>query len=711
MRHGITILLIVSLIGLGMLPIASVQAQQTISPPAVSATNRVIFKLRAAAPAYIANGDDSISQAIKLGRISSILGGSARPLFQANQGHSKLKRKVGLDRIFITTLPSHLGLSEALTLLSHVPDIEYAEPDFVGSGAANLFSDPLPLADLRFETQEGGPALPNDRYLTNQWGVNNTGQLNGKAGAHINAIAAWGITTGTNNVLIGMLDTGIDLSHSDLTKKVIGGYDFVNNDDFPQDDNGHGTHTAGIVAAQSNNGIGVAGVCWNCRMLAIKVLDEENRGYYSWWSSGIEYAVDHEVQAINMSMGGNSFSLSLQDAVRYAYFANVPILAAMMNEGNNALNYPAAFTETIAIGMTNRNDNRDIRSSYGAHIHLVSPGVDIYSTMRGNTYASMTGTSMATPYVTGVVGLLYSLLPNLTVEHVRRILRYGVDDPVGAKNEDAVGWDQYYGYGRLNALKALNYAQNSVLVGLRVSMSDFVPAKTPQSIRADISSAALIGAITYTWEATDLQPFVDRAESNASNITMTWNTAGAKVITVTADNGINIITATRNIEVFYPVQANFVTQPTPASGEAPLSVIFNNTSTGEGLSNLWSFGDGISSTEVHPTHVYMLPGSYSVELIVTNAVGISATLRLTNAVTVWSAATPTATMTLTQTPSPTHSLVVTSTPAPFFEITQLFLPAVLANLTESVIHTDTATITPTVNITYTPTPTTILFRP
>ncbi|MCW1968578.1 MAG: S8 family serine peptidase [Anaerolineae bacterium] len=707
LRRNFVVLLIVSVLSTAYPPLPQpALAMQATAQMGSTAANRVIFKLRSATPARLAADQTAASIAVVLGRISSKLGAVATPLFRAERGRTPLKRQLGLDRIFIATLPPHMPLTEALAALGRDPDVEYAEPDFIGTGAAlPQPNSPTDALATHSQTQAGGAKLPNDSFFGSQWGLNNTGQANGKAGAHINAVAAWGVTTGTNDILIGILDTGIDLSHPDLTRKIFGGYDFANNDELPRDDHGHGTHIAGIVGAQSNNGIGVAGVCWNCRMMVVKVLDEENRGYYSWWSSGIEYAVDHDVHAINMSMGGNSLSLSLQDAVRYAYFANVPILAAMMNEGSSALNYPAAFPEVIAVGMTNRNDVRDVRSSYGAHIHLVAPGTDIYSTMRGNTYALMTGTSMATPYVTGVVGLLYGISAKFTVEQIRRILQHGADDLVGAKSEDVTGWDQYYGHGRLNALKAVNYAQNSVMKQVSLSTSDFVPARTQQPMRADIGAAALIGPVTYTWEASDLQPFVDKAESNNSNVAMTWTVAGTKNITVTVDNGVSVVSATRTIEVFPTVAADFVTQPAPVQGPAPLSVTFQNRSTGDGLSYFWAFGDGATSTETNPSYVYIAPGVYSVMLLVTSTNGVTSVLRANDLVTVTLA---TATATPTATPSVTATSMMTSTPAPF-EVTQLFLPVVVLSTGEMVTPTATAlppsmpTITATVKISLTPT--------
>jgi len=362
---------------------------------------------------------------------------AAAPLFDTGRGDSALKQNLGLSRIYVLALPPSSNLQDALAAFSADPAVEYAEPDFAGYGAGT----------------------PDDAMFGQQWSLHNTGQSGGEPDADIDAPDAWDVSVGITSTVLAIIDTGVDLDHPDLAEKVVPGYDFVNDDAIPQDNHGHGTHVAGIAAAVTNNATGVAGVCPECRIMPLKALNSDNWGYYSWWADAIEYAVDSGADVINMSMGGTSYSQLLRDAVLYAYNANVPIVAAMMNDGDSTSYYPAAFAETIAVGSTDRHDDRSSFSNFGDHIDLVAPGTSILSTMWDDTYATWNGTSMATPHVAGVIGLAHPAHPGYTytVEEWRTILRTTADDQVGPSNEDKKGWDPYFGSGRLNAAQAVQY--------------------------------------------------------------------------------------------------------------------------------------------------------------------------------------------------------------------------------------------------------------
>lgn len=355
-------------------------------------------------------------------------------LFDVEQGNVALKERLGLSRIFVVVLPSSVDIDNALAAFNANAYIEYAEPDYVGFGSIT----------------------PNDNSFPQQWSLHNTGQSGGEADADIDAPEAWDITVGMSSTVLAIIDSGVDLDHPDLVAKIVPGYDFVNNDNVPQDDHGHGTHVSGIAAANTNNMLGIAGVCWPCRIMPLKALDSSNYGYYTWWASSIVYAVDHGAQAINMSMGGITYSEFLHNAVNYAYHENVPIAAAMMNYGNSTLYYPAAFTETIGVGSTDHNDVRSEFSNFGNHVDLVAPGSSILSTLWDDTYASWSGTSMATPHVVGVIGLILATNQEYTIEELRSTLRTTADDQVGPPEEDPPGWDIYFGAGRLNAAQALS---------------------------------------------------------------------------------------------------------------------------------------------------------------------------------------------------------------------------------------------------------------
>jgi parallel beta-helix repeat protein len=279
---------------------------------------------------------------------------------------------------------------------------------------------------------------PNDPYWTQQWGPKK-----------IQANYAWDTTTGNNTVLVCVVDTGIDYTHPDLAANYVPlGYDWVNNDTDPMDDHDHGTHCAGIIAAKLNNSIGIAGLA-QVRIMAEKVLNRGGWGSEAWVAQGIIDATDKGAKIISMSLGGDIDSELLHDAVRYAYDHGVLQIAAAGNSGIEQIFYPAIYDEVVAVSATDQTDNLAALSTYGNHIELSAPGVDIYSTVRSNSYASLSGTSMACPHVTGAAALAWSEFANYTRDQILWLLQYSADD-LGN-----VGFDPYYGYGRVNAKKAV----------------------------------------------------------------------------------------------------------------------------------------------------------------------------------------------------------------------------------------------------------------
>ncbi|WP_322800281.1 S8 family peptidase [Thermoflexus sp.] len=293
---------------------------------------------------------------------------------------------------------------------------------------------------------------PNDPYYgTDQWNL-----------PKIRAPQAWDVITGSSAVWIAIVDTGVDYTHPDLASARLWlGWDFVNNDNNPMDDHGHGTHVAGIAGANTNNGVGVAGVCWGCDLLAVKVLDGGGQGQDSWVAQGIRYAADWGAAfgkrtVINLSLGSPYFSSVLADAVAYAQGRGALIVAAAGNNGVNQLFYPAAYPGVIGVAATDSSDQRASFSNFGSHVDIAAPGVSILSTYPvaltppGDLpYAWADGTSMAAPHVAGVAGLVWSARPALTADQVCGILlRTAVD--LGSP-----GRDDIYGYGRLNAEAAV----------------------------------------------------------------------------------------------------------------------------------------------------------------------------------------------------------------------------------------------------------------
>lgn len=433
---------------------------------------------------------------VKLKKEKSFDNSSLKDLFNKNnfKKHSPL-------------IPVNINLPQSINSLDLISNLYFLEFE-------SLFSSDIIIKELQetelFEYVEkdeigmgGGVQIvtPNDTYFNRQWGFNNNGTFDAQSitDADVDLVESWGITTGNTNTIVCILDGGINLSHPEFSGRLwvntleiannnidddsngyiddVNGWDWAYNDKDPSDDYGHGTNVAGILGANSNNNIGYAGVNWNCKLMVGKILDNTNSGFYSWWISGIYYAVSKGAKVINMSVGGSGFSQAMKDACDFAYNNNVTILACMMNTNNNTTYYPAGYSSTIAIGATTTNDYRAMPfpwsstsgSNYGLHIDVVAPGNFIYglshnSNTNYNSYWS--GTSQATPLVAGIVSLMYGLKPNLTVASVRSILRNTAQDLVGKPTEDVPGFDQYMGYGRVNAMSALSSPLLPLKLGL-----------------------------------------------------------------------------------------------------------------------------------------------------------------------------------------------------------------------------------------------------
>lgn len=278
----------------------------------------------------------------------------------------------------------------------------------------------------------------------------------------IQAEQAWDVTVGSPEVVVAVLDTGIDRTHPDLAGKLVPGYDFLNDDPNPEDDSGHGTHNAGVIAAASDNGTGIAGVAWGARIMPIKVLNANGVGPDSVIARGLVYAADHGARVINMSFGNPVASQMLAQAVRYAYDKGAVLVAAAGNTANqdNAVIYPAAYDRVLAVAATDEEDNTPDFSQHHPYVEISAPGVGIVSTFwRGagyGDYAAASGTSAAAPHVSGVAALIRSVGPNLSNSQVIRILEETADD-LGVP-----GRDEYYGTGRVNAYRAVTAAKLGV---------------------------------------------------------------------------------------------------------------------------------------------------------------------------------------------------------------------------------------------------------
>ncbi|MEM4704556.1 MAG: S8 family serine peptidase [Candidatus Bathyarchaeia archaeon] len=279
---------------------------------------------------------------------------------------------------------------------------------------------------------------PNDPNWTIQWGPKK-----------IQADYAWDTTMGSSAILVAVIDTGIYYNHPDLKANYVAkGRDWVNNDNDPADDEGHGTHCAGIIGAVTNNGIGIAGIA-QVQIMAEKGLNSEGSGESIDLANAIVHAVDQGAKILSLSWGSYFYSNVIHDAIKYAYAHDVLVVAAAGNDGTTLRHYPASYPEVISVSATTSADLRASWSNYGNWIELGAPGENIFSTYTAPNYRYLSGTSMACPHVVGVAALAWSLFPDYSRDWIRKWLRYTSDD-LGTP-----GFDNDFGYGRVNARKAV----------------------------------------------------------------------------------------------------------------------------------------------------------------------------------------------------------------------------------------------------------------
>jgi subtilisin family serine protease len=303
-------------------------------------------------------------------------------------------------------------------------------------------------------------ATPNDTLYTRyQWNLR-----------HIRADQGWDRTAGSSEITIAIVDTGVDLTHPDLVDKVVAGYDWVNDDTDPADDQGHGTHVASIAAASSNNGQGIAGVAWGAHIMPIKVLNANGAGYSSDVAEGITWAVDQGADIINLSLGGSNYSDVVASAIQNAHERGVLVIAAAGNQykQGNPITYPAAYNHVLAVAATNDQDGHASYSSSGSYIDVAAPGGDPNGSLdndsrhwipgafwrgSGISYAWLSGTSQAAPHVAGLAALLLSINRELTPDQLSALITNAAVDV------QAPGWDEFSGHGRIDVSAALDALQ------------------------------------------------------------------------------------------------------------------------------------------------------------------------------------------------------------------------------------------------------------
>jgi subtilisin family serine protease len=476
----------------------------------------------------------------------------------AHQKAHKVEKAGHFDRLVpglqSWTLPKGADVDQVLAALKADPDVLYAEPNYL----------------------HHTHATPNDPSFGQLWGLHNTGQSGGVADADIDAPEAWDTSTGGTEVVVGVVDTGIDWTHPDLAGNMwtnpgeiagngvdddgngyvddVHGWNAITGTGNAMDDNDHGSHCAGTIGGSGNNGVGVAGVNWNVRLMALKFLSGSGSGTTADAIEAINYAVAQKNRGVNVrvlsnSWGGGGFSQALLDSINAANAADILFVAAAGNSSSNndvSPHYPSSYDapNVLAVAATTRTDAMASFSSYGAtSVDLGAPGAEILSTTPGNTYQTFSGTSMATPHVSGAAALMLSVNGTLTTAEVKSYLMQSVD-PIPALNGRCVS------NGRLNVASAIalagppvptfrmSAAPSSATVSQGQTAS-FAISTTSQngytgSVSFSLSSQPALAGATVSFTP---NPVAVGGSSTLSIATTTGTAAGSYSLTVTGVSG------------------------------------------------------------------------------------------------------------------------------------------------------------------------------
>ncbi len=439
-------------------------------------------------------------------------GTSADDLASLNRKNgAHVEEKLPKSRLSVVDLPKNLSVAEAVERYEASPDVEYAEPDYLLYPAAE----------------------PNDPEFPKQYNLHNTGQFDGTVDADIDAREAWGVTTGDARPVVAVIDTGVDIKHPDLKDNIwtnpgevpgnsidddhngyvddVNGWDFHNDDNSVFDsavDDAHGTHVAGTIAANGNNGVGVTGVGWQAKVMPLKFLGPDV-GYHSDAIEALNYAAAEGVKVSNNSWGGGPFSQSLFDAIKRADAAGLLFVASAGNKAQDTdltPHYPSGYDSPniIAVAASDQDDSLAVfsdnrgGSNYGAvSVDLAAPGRYILSTLPGNRYAYYEGTSMAAPHVSGAAALLESKYPTWGDTEIKAHILQTVDKKTSLQNKTLSG-------GRLNVARALGAATQSTRLTLKASPTLVKHGKrTTLTGMLSSSSVPLPEQAVALWRSTD----------------------------------------------------------------------------------------------------------------------------------------------------------------------------------------------------------------
>jgi len=382
------------------------------------------------------------------------------------QFHDEVEDRIeAVDGLDVIEDEDGQSAADVIAQYRSLPEVEYAETN-------NQIV-------LDHDDQGRKHAHADDEMFSRQWGLANDGENGGLAGADISAMRAWAVTRGSDQVVVAVIDSGVDYTHPDLVRNIwarpeiikayqdedlgavddVHGFNIVDDNGDPMDDNGHGTHCAGIIGAEGGNGIGIAGVNWNVKIMPLRFMDDDGAGTTKDAIEAINYVLDRKragvnVRIISASWGSNTRSRALEDVISKAYDEGILFVAAAGNassDNDETPHYPSSYNlgNIVSVAATNRNDQLASFSNYGAKsVQVAAPGEEILSTWLEHGFTEKKGTSMATPFVAGVAALILSQNPKMSVDDLRARLLKSVDSLASLNGKVSSG-------GRINAAKAV----------------------------------------------------------------------------------------------------------------------------------------------------------------------------------------------------------------------------------------------------------------